>query len=57
MSKFDLEQFCSVVQQYKATVALAVPPICLGLTKHPVVDKYDLSSLRTFLPSLSLVRS
>lgn len=49
MPKFDLVQFLTSVQKYKATVALAVPPICLGLAKAPVVDNYDLSSLRTSL--------
>ncbi|ORY89058.1 hypothetical protein BCR35DRAFT_317396 [Leucosporidium creatinivorum] len=46
MPKFDLPQFCSSVQSHKATVALIVPPIALGIAKHPIVDEYDLSSLR-----------
>lgn len=49
MPKFDLVEFCAAVQRYKATVALIVPPMALGLAKHPIVDKYDLTSLRFFM--------
>ena len=34
---------------YKCTRAHLVPPIILGLAKHPVVDKFDLSSLKTII--------
>lgn len=46
MAKFDIEKFCSIVQNQKITFAYVVPPVVLLLSKHPVVDKYDLSSLR-----------
>ena len=46
LPKFDLVPFCELVQRYKATVSLLVPPIALLLARQPVVDKYDLSSLR-----------
>jgi len=46
MPKFDLEKFCSIVQNQKITFSYVVPPIVLLLAKHPVVDKYDLGSLR-----------
>jgi 4-coumarate--CoA ligase len=46
MSKFDLENFCKLVQDHKATFAYLVPPVTLLLSKHPVVDKYNLNSLR-----------
>ncbi|CZR51084.1 probable 4-coumarate-CoA ligase 2 [Phialocephala subalpina] len=46
MPKFDLEKFCSHIQEYKITFAYVVPPIILLLGKSPVVDKYDLSSIR-----------
>jgi acyl-CoA synthetase (AMP-forming)/AMP-acid ligase II len=46
LPKFDLEEFLATLQKYKVTVAPLVPPIVLGLAKHPAVDKYDLSSLR-----------
>ena len=49
MPRFDMEQFLSMIQQYRITYANLVPPIVLGLAKHPLVDKYDLSSLRTII--------
>jgi acyl-CoA synthetase (AMP-forming)/AMP-acid ligase II len=46
MSRFDLEQFLRVLQDYRVTFAHVVPPIVLALSKHPAVDAYDLSALR-----------
>lgn len=46
MPRFDLEKFCATIQREKITFAYIVPPVVLLLGKHPVVDKYDLSSLR-----------
>ncbi|KAI5295704.1 hypothetical protein KEM52_000497 [Ascosphaera acerosa] len=46
MPKFDLEDFCAYVQQYKATYSYVAPPIVLALARHPVVSKYDMTSLR-----------
>ena len=46
MSKFDIEKWCAYVQKYKVSFSYVVPPVVLLLSKHPVVDKYDLSSLR-----------
>jgi acyl-CoA synthetase (AMP-forming)/AMP-acid ligase II len=46
MTRFDLEQFLETLQKYRVTFAPIVPPIVLALAKHPVVDNYDLSSLR-----------
>ncbi|SCV71645.1 BQ2448_3233 [Microbotryum intermedium] len=46
LAKFDLPLFLESIQRYKATVALLVPPIALALAKHPIVDKFGLSSLR-----------
>lgn len=46
MPKFDLEDFCRFIQDLKVTFAYVVPPIVLLLSKHPLVDKYDLSSIR-----------
>jgi acyl-CoA synthetase (AMP-forming)/AMP-acid ligase II len=46
MPKFDMEEFLGIVQKYRISMAPLVPPIVLGLAKHPAVDQYDLSSLR-----------
>ncbi len=45
MPRFDLAEFLRVIQDYRITRAWVVPPIVLALAKHPLVDKYDLSSL------------
>jgi acyl-CoA synthetase (AMP-forming)/AMP-acid ligase II len=45
MPRFDLEQFLRLHQEHRATRSYVVPPIVLGLAKHPLVDQYDLSSL------------
>ena len=46
MPRFDLEQFLQIVQEHKVTVISLVPPIILALAKHPIVDNYDVSSVR-----------
>jgi 4-coumarate--CoA ligase len=46
MPKFDIEDFCRITQQEKITFSFVAPPVVLLLSKHPVVEKYDLSSIR-----------
>jgi len=46
LPRFDMEQVLGLIQKYRITQLFAVPPIILGLAKHPIVDQYDLSSLR-----------
>ena len=46
MPQFDLEMYLRLSQQYRVKAAYLVPPIALALAKHPLVDKYDLSSLK-----------
>lgn len=45
MPRFDLREFCTLVERYKVTVALLVPPIALLLAREKIVDEFDLSSL------------
>ena len=47
LPRFELEQFLRVIQDYGVTHAHLVPPIVLALTKHPAVDRFDFSRLRT----------
>ena len=49
MPRFDLEEFLQLLQDHKVTRAYLVPPIILGLAKHPIVDKYDLSALKVIM--------
>jgi acyl-CoA synthetase (AMP-forming)/AMP-acid ligase II len=46
MPRFDLQEFLAIVQTYKVTILPLVPPIVLGLVKHPAVAQFDLSSVR-----------
>ena len=46
MPRFDLAEFLKIVEDYKVTRLYVVPPIILALAKHPMVDEYDLSSVR-----------
>ena len=45
MPRFELREFLRVIQDYRITRAMVVPPIVLALAKHPLVDEFDLSSL------------
>lgn len=47
MPRFDFEQFLKTVQDYGVTLAHLVPPIVLNLSKSPLVDQFDLSTLKT----------
>jgi 4-coumarate--CoA ligase len=49
MPRFDLQGFLEGVERYKVTMACLVPPICVLLAKHPLVEKYDMSSLKHVL--------
>ena len=44
--RFDLVKMLELVQQERITRLFLVPPIVLALAKHPVVDDYDLSSVK-----------
>jgi 4-coumarate--CoA ligase len=46
LPRFDLEQALGIIEERRVTRFFAVPPIVLALAKHPLVDNYDLSSLR-----------
>ncbi|MFD5492077.1 4-coumarate--CoA ligase family protein [Streptomyces sp. NPDC127091] len=46
LPRFDLETFLAAVQNHRITGLYVAPPIVLALAKHPLVDRYDLSSLQ-----------
>ncbi len=46
MPRFDMVEALEAVQELGITRFFAVPPIILGLAKHPIVDQYDMSSVR-----------
>ncbi|RZS03915.1 hypothetical protein BHM03_00034161 [Ensete ventricosum] len=46
MRRFDVGPLLELVQRYQVTIAPFVPPIVLEFVKSPLVDGYDLSSIR-----------
>lgn len=46
LPRFELELFLRTIQDKGITYAPCVPPIVLALAKHPLVDHFDLKSLR-----------
>ncbi len=46
LPRFDMQVALELIQEHKVTRFFAVPPIVLGLAKHPLVDQYDLSSIK-----------
>jgi acyl-CoA synthetase (AMP-forming)/AMP-acid ligase II len=46
MPKFDLVQFLELIQKHQCTYVFVAPPIAVALAKHPIVDQYDISSIR-----------
>ncbi|MEM9864688.1 MAG: AMP-binding protein [Myxococcota bacterium] len=44
--RFDMVQMLELTQQWKITRLFLVPPIVLALAKHPIVDQYNLESVR-----------
>ena len=49
MPRFDLELFLRLHQEHQLTCAFVAPPMVVALAKHPIVDNYDLSTLRWIL--------
>jgi len=47
MPRFDLVQYLALVQEHRATRLFVVPPMVLALARQPIVDDYDLSSVKT----------
>ncbi|KAL3874681.1 hypothetical protein ACJMK2_037659 [Sinanodonta woodiana] len=46
LPRFEPEMFLTSIQKEKITVLFIVPPITLFMAKHPVIQKFDLSSLQ-----------
>ncbi|MBY0374118.1 MAG: AMP-binding protein, partial [Bryobacteraceae bacterium] len=49
MARFDLESYLRLTQQYRPAKAYVVPPVVIALAKSPLVDQFDLSSLRSVM--------
>ncbi|MDG6105111.1 AMP-binding protein [Dactylosporangium aurantiacum] len=46
LPRFDLEPFLRAIQDRRVTLTIVVPPVVRALAGHPLVDRFDLSSLR-----------
>lgn len=46
VDKYSIECMCEAIQRFKVCDLPAAPPIVIHLVKNPIVDKYDLSSLK-----------
>ncbi|XP_060204078.1 4-coumarate--CoA ligase 2 [Lycium barbarum] len=49
MQKFEIGTFLELIQRHRVSVAAVVPPLVLALAKNPMVDSFDLSSIRLVL--------
>jgi acyl-CoA synthetase (AMP-forming)/AMP-acid ligase II len=49
MPQFDLELYLGLSERYRVPRAYVVPPIALALARHPIVERFDLSSLKVVL--------
>jgi len=45
LQRFELESFLQCLERYRVRWVPVVPPIVLALAKHPVVDRFDLTSI------------
>jgi 4-coumarate--CoA ligase len=46
LPRFDLEQALGIIQEKRISRFFVVPPIVLALAKHPMIDQFNLSSLK-----------
>ncbi|MFJ2781011.1 MULTISPECIES: 4-coumarate--CoA ligase family protein [unclassified Kitasatospora] len=49
LPRFELEQFCRTIEEQRVQALIVAPPIAIALAKHPMVDRFDLSSVRYLL--------
>ncbi|KAF8300471.1 AMP binding protein [Clavulina sp. PMI_390] len=47
LPRFDPQHFLNAIQTYRVTVIVVAPPILLFFQNAPIVDQYDVSSLKT----------
>jgi acyl-CoA synthetase (AMP-forming)/AMP-acid ligase II len=51
LDRYVPEDFLDAIQKYRVQAVPIVPPVALMLAKSPLVDKYDLSSLKSVMVS------
>ena len=49
LPRFEPRTFLGAIERYRVTVMVVAPPILMFLQNYPLVDDYDLSSLKNIL--------
>lgn len=49
MPRFDLEAMLGHIQRHRVEKLYIAPPVAIALAKHPLVDQFDLSSLKVIM--------
>ena len=49
MPRFDLEALLGHIQRHRVEKLYIAPPVAIALAKHPMIDQFDLSSLRIIM--------
>ncbi|MDT5188780.1 MAG: hypothetical protein QOI28_1031 [Mycobacterium sp.] len=49
MPSFDLSEFLGNIADRRCTHAFIAPPVAVALAKHPLIERFDLSSLRCIM--------
>jgi len=45
MARFDLERMLALIARHRVSVLVVPPPVMAALARHPLVDRFDLTSL------------
>lgn len=56
MPRMDLARFLQLHEKYRVDFSFITPTIALALAKHPIVEKYDLSSLKYLQSGATVMR-
>lgn len=49
LPKFEPESFLSTIEKHRINIAHVVPPLVVFLAKHPLVEKYDITSIQDLM--------
>jgi acyl-CoA synthetase (AMP-forming)/AMP-acid ligase II len=57
MQRFALDEFLALIEQHRVTRAYIVPAMAVAIANDPIVDRYDLSSLRNVLSAAAILNA
>ncbi|MED6150519.1 4-coumarate--CoA ligase 3 [Stylosanthes scabra] len=55
MEKFEMRALLELVEKHRVSVVMAVPPLLAALSKNPMVEEYNLSSIRMVMSGGALL--